>query len=142
MTPSTRGRPGTSGYRSRCLTSKLVYDGFLDILLDMNTRNQQRNDRISALEQRCAELESTVALAVERVKSFEDRPGVPYDGVWSEAKTYARGVFVTFAGSLWHSESASVSSRPGTDPTTWKLAVKRGADGKDLRSADAGGGGR
>ena len=44
-----------------------------------NQRNVERTAKIEALERRCAELESNVALAAERVKSLEARPDISYE---------------------------------------------------------------
>lgn len=97
----------------------------------MNQRNKERNLKIDALETRCERLEGEIATGAERVKAVEDRPGVNYEGIWDVSTRYGRGVFVTSGGSLWHAEQPSVARRPGIDPSVWKLAVKKGADGRN-----------
>lgn len=56
-------------------------------------------------------------------------PVAIYRGVWTEAE-YERGDMVTWAGSVWHADKAT-SAKPDTPDGGWKLAVKRGRDGKD-----------
>ncbi|WP_343347643.1 hypothetical protein WJT74_05140 [Sphingomicrobium sp. XHP0239] len=51
-------------------------------------------------------------------------------GVFSEGKEYARGDAVTWAGSLWIAQK-DTSEKPGGDGDDWRLAVKKGRDGKD-----------
>lgn len=60
-----------------------------------------------------------------------------YRGVWADGEVYTLGDFVTWGGSLWHSNSNEVKSKPG-DGEDWTLAVKRGRDGKDGRNGDVG----
>jgi hypothetical protein len=60
-----------------------------------------------------------------------------YRGVWADGEVYTLGDFVTWGGSLWHSNSAEVKSKPG-DGEDWTLAVKRGRDGKDGKNGDPG----
>lgn len=50
-------------------------------------------------------------------------------GVFSDGKTYGKGDGVTWAGSFWIAQDAT-SAKPGTGATPWRLAVKRGGDGK------------
>jgi hypothetical protein len=115
---------------------EVVMKTVLPFLHETNERNKERNVKIETLERRCAELESQLALGDARVKALEGRPaGISYEGVWDAAKVYARGTFITHGGSVWHAEQRSVSCRPGSDPRVWKLAVKKGTDGRDLRSS-------
>lgn len=75
----------------------------------------------------------TAMTALEaRVAELEARPpGVAYKGVWDSSEVYQRGHFVTRAGSLWHSErDLNRGILPGAGDG-WRLAVKKGADGKD-----------
>jgi hypothetical protein len=55
-----------------------------------------------------------------------------YRDVFKDGEEYQRGDLVTWGGSLWHCD-APTKSKPGTDD--WTLAVKRGRDGKDAKSA-------
>lgn len=55
---------------------------------------------------------------------------VPLDrGVYQADATYVRGDGVTYAGSFWIAREAT-TEKPGSS-SAWRLAVKRGADGKD-----------
>lgn len=55
-----------------------------------------------------------------------------YHGVFEAETTYDADDMVTFGGSVW-SAIAETKSKPGTDDT-WKLAVKKGRDGRDART--------
>jgi len=65
-------------------------------------------------------------------KAFEIGFPVVLDrGVFKDGQTYEPGDGVTWAGSWWIAQEKT-ESKPGTDPT-WRLAVKRGRDGKDAK---------
>lgn len=60
----------------------------------------------------------------------EARLPVPIDrGVWKEGSTYKRGECVTWGGSLFIAQE-DTSDKPETGKS-WRMAVKRGRDGKD-----------
>jgi hypothetical protein len=62
-----------------------------------------------------------------RIAELEQRPPpLQYDGVWDEARSYTRGSFCTFQGSLWYCEDGNIGVRPGAGSSSWRLAVKRG----------------
>lgn len=48
--------------------------------------------------------------------------------------SYEQGDGVTFAGSFWIAQK-DTSSKPG-ESSDWRLAVKRGQDGRDGRDAE------
>jgi hypothetical protein len=50
-------------------------------------------------------------------------------GVWREGESYAKGDAVTWAGSLWIAQRGT-AEKPETGEG-WRLAVKRGRDGRD-----------
>lgn len=79
-------------------------------------------------------IDQQVALTVKRLEHLEARPlGLAYRGVWEQNLRYARDEGVTHAGSLWIAVR-DTSGKPGSvDCRDWRLAAKRGADGKDLR---------
>ena len=56
-----------------------------------------------------------------------------YKGVYEPDEAYEPDDMVTFGGSVWVA-GAETKSKPGTDDT-WKLAVKKGRDGRDARAA-------
>jgi hypothetical protein len=72
----------------------------------------------------------TVSLkAGERVVSKSVRLSHPvHRGVYQAGKAYQKGDCVTFGGSTW-SATRDTDAKPETDDS-WKLAVKRGRDGK------------
>ena len=56
--------------------------------------------------------------------------GHPLDqGVFREGETYQRGDGVTYGGSWWIAQKDAPSGKPGMT-SDWRLAVKRGRDGK------------
>jgi hypothetical protein len=66
----------------------------------------------------------------DQVKEHTVRLPVIVDcGVFTEGE-YTRGSAVTFGGSLWIAQKDSPEGKPGLSPD-WRLAVKRGRDGKD-----------
>jgi hypothetical protein len=69
----------------------------------------------------------------ERLHEIEARnANVKYVGVWNDEREYLPGNFCTFQGSVWHC-NVRTRTRPGSDPTIWILAVKRGADARAAR---------
>lgn len=67
----------------------------------------------------------------DRAKTFGafTIPSVIYRDVYVNGQAYRAGDAATFGGSLWIAK-CDTKSKPGTN-ADWKLAVKRGADGKD-----------
>jgi hypothetical protein len=57
-------------------------------------------------------------------------------GVWVDEKLYERGDAVSWAGSLWIAQR-DAPGKPDTADGGWRLAVKRGRDGKNLRATGA-----
>jgi integrin beta 3 len=53
-------------------------------------------------------------------------------GIWKEGATYAPGDGVTLGGSFFIAQSTT-TARPGKSDE-WRLAVKRGTDGRDART--------
>lgn len=53
-----------------------------------------------------------------------------YCGVFKQGQAYEPGDLVTWGGSLWHCEEKTME-KPEAGP--WKLAVKKGRDGKDAK---------
>lgn len=52
-----------------------------------------------------------------------------YRGLWKHGEEYVRGDSVTFGGSQWIAMGLT-TEKPGDGATSWRLAVKRGNDGK------------
>lgn len=63
-------------------------------------------------------------------------PAMIYQGIWVE-REYEQGDTVTRDGSLWHCERTTTATPGGTSPD-WKLAAKRGRDGKEGRPGERG----
>lgn len=64
------------------------------------------------------------------VKQFAiDVPALLDQGVWREGSAYSKGDCVSFGGSLFIAQE-DTSDKPETSKA-WRLAVKRGRDGKD-----------
>jgi len=62
-------------------------------------------------------------------------PGLVDRGIW-QARTYAAGDGVTYKGSYWIA-GQDTDGRPGDPETGWRLAVKRGRDGRPERQRGA-----
>src|SRR5580765_1441734 len=63
-------------------------------------------------------------------KTIELKTNIVLDaGVWKDGTAYSQGDGVTWAGSFWIAQ-ADTGAKPG-DSEDWRLAVKRGRDGKD-----------
>ena len=56
-------------------------------------------------------------------------------GVWKEGVTYAAGDGVTLGGSFFIAQTTT-TAKPGDKSEEWRLAVKRGHDGRDHRPDD------
>jgi hypothetical protein len=68
----------------------------------------------------------------EEMHSFEFAFPVVLDrGVWKEG-TYQHGDAVTWAGSLWIAQR-DTDAKPDVADSGWRLAVKKGRDGKDAK---------
>lgn len=59
-------------------------------------------------------------------------PGPLDKGVFREGDVYERGDGVTFGGSWWIAQKDAPDGKPGLS-ADWRLAVKRGRDGKDAK---------
>lgn len=55
-----------------------------------------------------------------------------YRGVYKTDEEYVPGDSTTFGGSLWIAERKT-TAKPDTPDSGWRLAVKRGRDGKDAK---------
>lgn len=101
--------------------------------------------RVDSLESRLADptdagaslakAESTIKSLLDRMQALERKPDLVYYGVYKEGTAYSKGAAVTWGGSLWIA-AETTTAKPGEGTTgsrTWRLAVKRGSDGKDLR---------
>jgi integrin beta 3 len=68
-------------------------------------------------------------------KTCEIKTAIPIDaGVWVE-RTYDAGDAVSHGGSLWVAQQ-DTDTKPDTAGSHWRLAVKRGRDGRDYRAEE------
>jgi hypothetical protein len=78
--------------------------------------------------------ERTAVVVLQRGPERKEFPltfAVPiYRGVFSPQTKYAAHDMVTYGGSVWYCRSAT-DQAPGEANASWRLAVKRGRDGKD-----------
>jgi len=76
----------------------------------------------------------TIVLRFERgdqIKEIEAKFDVVlYRGVYRDGETYDAGDAVTWGGSLWIALRRT-ASKPGDGSADWRLAVKKGRDGRD-----------
>lgn len=79
----------------------------------------RRNARIDALEQ--------------RIGALEAKPSVQDKGIWRAGQVYEPGDIVTRSGSAWICRSIHMAVGDDLDHDRFRLLVKRGRDGKDLR---------
>jgi phage head maturation protease len=68
----------------------------------------------------------------QRLAAIETRGEVEYLGVFKPGTIYRKGNLVTHHGSLW-SCLQDTTDAPGAAAVGWRLAAKRGRDGKDAR---------
>jgi hypothetical protein len=69
----------------------------------------------------------------ETCHSYElEFPVTIYRDVFKAGETYARGDAVTWGGSLWIAQKET-DAKPDSPESGWKLAVKKGRDGKDAK---------
>lgn len=72
----------------------------------------------------------------DEMHSYElEFPVITDCGVFKEGEQYVRGNAVTWGGSLWIAQR-DTSSKPDAPDSGFRLAVKRGRDGKDFKPKD------
>jgi hypothetical protein len=75
------------------------------------------------------------ALSGEREHVVLEVPIMLFKGVYRAGDQYRAGNTVTCKGDLWIARSDTFET-PGNGKTAWQLAVRRGRDGRDLRSKE------
>lgn len=79
----------------------------------------------------------TVTMSLKRGETVIQKaivlPTIQYQGVYEPEGKYLKGDAVTFGGSLWLVLKDAPLGTPG-DSNDYQLAVKKGRDGKDLRT--------
>jgi hypothetical protein len=72
----------------------------------------------------------------EQVKEWTFKMPWPLEiGVYQPEHAYERGDGVTYAGSFWFAQT-DTTKRPGDNNSDWRLAVKKGRDGKDGKAPE------
>jgi hypothetical protein len=74
-------------------------------------RLKEQSERIVVLESKLGQLQEAQAKSMH------------YAGVYAEGMRYEPGAVVTAHGSMWLALK-STSSRPGSDPDSWRLTMK------------------
>ncbi len=77
---------------------------------------------------RIVELEKTA----DELKTKQFNLADVYAGIWAPGQQYQRGQVCTVGGSLFLALVDNAKDKPGTS-ADWRLIVKAGRDGKDLR---------
>ncbi|KQP43915.1 hypothetical protein ASF44_28725 [Pseudorhodoferax sp. Leaf274] len=81
--------------------------------------------------------EKTVTFKLERGEVSKEfslvLPVVVDRGIYVEGKGYTPGDAVTWGGSFWVAQK-DTSAKPDSPDSGWRLAVKKGRDGKDGRN--------
>ena len=106
-------------------------------LVDAIPKPQDGKDGFSLDDFDCQPVdERTIKLMFTRgevMHSFElEFPVTIYRGVFKAEDAYARGDAVTWGGSLWIAEKET-NAKPDSPESGWRLAVKKGRDGKDAK---------
>jgi hypothetical protein len=80
-------------------------------------------------------LEACLAATTDRLAKLEARPRSVIDrGVFKDGTEYDKGDGVTWGGSFWIAQR-DTQSKPDAGNGDWRLAVKKGRDGKDAKDA-------
>jgi integrin beta 3 len=89
--------------------------------------------------------ERTITFRLQRGELVKDYPvylaGMLLDrGVYTSERNYTAGDVVSHAGSMWIAKGDGAGLQPGTDrgAALWRLAVKKGADGREGKAGPAG----
>ena len=100
----------------------------LEWLLPFAVVIQTQHHRINALENEHGALTPRLEGVEQSTKgALKDA------GVWTGATRYSLGNVVSHAGSAWIAQTDSIAEIPGKS-SAWRLAVKSGRDGRDLRA--------
>lgn len=93
------------------------------------TKDLAADLELHALDARCRQLEVQCTDLQETVKELNERPAFSYQGVYIPGHVYKRGQFVTWRGQVWHCQEQT-HTKPGDPGQKWKLAVRKGTDGR------------
>jgi Carbohydrate-binding module family 5/12 len=91
-----------------------------------------------AIDLKTQPLKDAIARLQADVASLNAQPrGLKDAGVWRDGMAYQPGDVVTYRGSAWVCNSAHQATASGFDHRCFRLMVKKGADGRDLREKGA-----
>jgi integrin beta 3 len=113
------GRDGAKGLDGKDGSDGKDGESFTVDDLDVNQTDER------TLEFRFAKGDTTYAFEFEF-------PVVIDRGVWKASEEYKRGDAVSWGGSLWIAQK-DAPAKPDTADSGWRLAVKKGRDGKDAK---------
>ena len=132
--PGAQGQPGEKGDTGRDGRDAADLGVLKDFIIEqVTTQVIGAFERVSITS---VDLGRTLNAALGG-KSHEIKTAIPLDaGVWTE-RAYVAGDAVSHGGSMFIAQ-VETSAKPGKSDD-WRLAVKRGADGRDFRPDDKGG---
>lgn len=125
------GKDGVAGRDGRDASDLKVIEKMVAEQLDTQLEALISSFKVSSPDEgRTLVFEASVG---EKSLQREVRTGLVLDrGIFREGTQYAKGDGVTFGGSWWVAMAAEAIDKPGTSDQ-WRLAVKRGRDGKDAK---------
>jgi hypothetical protein len=111
-------------HKSQSVTYGVFGEAF-NVLLETMANN------IKTVKTRC---DAAMTALEARVAELEARPSLDYKGIWNASSLYRRDDCVTHSGSIWCCErDHNCGIVPVEAGDGWRLACKKGADGKDGR---------
>jgi len=102
------------------------------IVTDLTKENAALRERIAVLEARPLIPGPPGDPGPPGADGKDGTPGLTYQGVYQDGKSYDVGDVATWAGSTWHCHTPT-TTKPGEGSKDWQLMVKRGRDGKDAK---------
>lgn len=79
-----------------------------------------------------AEVDVLIAHIEALERRMSESPAMTYEGVFAPEREYTRNQSVTWGGNLYIAQ-ANTSKKPDGPESGWKLAVRRGRDGRAAR---------
>jgi hypothetical protein len=88
-------------------------DEFMKLMAKVEKLEKQMESLEKQIQSLTVKVATTHTLVEARLKAIRD-PALKYCGVWQEGVEYECGNFVTFNGSMWHCNSRTSTSKPGS----------------------------
>lgn len=113
-------------------------DSVLEKAIDRMPKPRDGRDAIDidGFELSIGDDDRTVTVSMKRGETVIEKsikiPTILDRGVFKHGKTYEKGDAVTFGGCLWIAQCNTEKEEPRSDNEAWRLAVKRGRDGKEV----------